>query len=87
MEEQPNHHRFWRYLLWLPLALLVVLPAVILLAAFYYVRAAVVALWSLLLFLVGYKRPAPSLEAPTQPPHFMDGLAAKKPVDEKRDAT
>jgi hypothetical protein len=76
MDERPPLYRRLLVLLWLPLALALVLPAVLLLGVAYYLRAAVMALTSLARFAGGDKTPPP---ASTQPPHIFEiGVPAKK---------
>ena len=85
MEEQPNIYRKVRRILWIPLALLLLLPAIVLLAVWYYVRATVSALISLVRYLLGYKTPVAPTESPTQPPHFLDNIpATRKHASDRR---
>jgi hypothetical protein len=65
--------RFWRWfnLVWLPLALLIMVPVVILLGVSYYVRAVVVGTYGLICYLLRV-RPSLPPNTPTQPPHVFD---------------
>ena len=68
MDEQPRRSRFLPALLWLPLALILVVPAVVLLAIAFYVRAAVSGVASLVRYLWGFK---PVTGTSTQRPHLL----------------
>ena len=69
MDEKPQRFRRLLALVWLPLALLIVVPVVVLLGLSYYVRAIVLGVFGLVRLLFGYKDPIPPA-APMQPPHF-----------------
>ena len=76
MEERPKRYRYLLALLWLPLALVLVVPAVVLLAVAFYVRAAVAAVASLVRYFLTFK---PTSAAATQRPHLLKiSVAAKK---------
>ena len=78
MDENSRHYRNWLALLWLPLALLIMVPVVILLGLSFYVRAAVTSLAMLIRYLLGYKTSIPS-GGPMQPPHVFEvPVPAKK---------
>ena len=76
MEERPKRYRYLLALLWLPLALVLVVPAVVLLAVAFYARAALTAVVSLVRYLLTFKPPS---AAATQRPHLLRvNVAAKK---------
>jgi hypothetical protein len=77
VDEQPRRYRNMLALLWLPLALVILVPAVILLGLSYYVRAVVVVLGGLVRWLLGYRRPPPPA-ASVQPPHLIETVIAAK---------
>jgi hypothetical protein len=71
MDERTRSFWRWLNLVWLPLALLIMVPVVILLGVSYYLRAVVVGSYGLICYLLGV-RPALPPNASTQPPHLFD---------------
>jgi hypothetical protein len=81
MDEQPRRYRNLLALLWLPLALAIVVPAVVLLGLSFYVRTAAMALAGLIKYLFGYKSRSQGGQT-LQPPHKIDaGVPAKEKQD------
>jgi len=74
MDERPRRLSNLLALLWLPLALAILAPVLVVLALSFYLRAAASGLASLARYLSG--RPAPPMPA-TQRPHFIDVLSSR----------
>jgi hypothetical protein len=76
MDERPKNIWRWFALAWLPLALILLVPVVIVLGVSFYVRAAAVGIYGLIRSLLGFKPALPV--AATQPPHLFEIPAAEK---------
>jgi hypothetical protein len=72
MDEQPRQYLL--ALVWLPVAILMVVPIVILLGVSVYLRAAAIGLFGLARLLLGRKPAIPNAWV-TQPPHFLKTTA------------
>jgi hypothetical protein len=81
MDEQPRRYRHLLALLWFPLALLLVIPAVLLLGLSLYVRAVAIALANLIRYVFGVKTPPAGTQSPHPPFLFEIGVLSKKPSE------